>query len=81
MSGAVLTILMLLHVVMWLVQLAFNAQAGDAQCGVATFACGSGVLENLLSVPNELSGAGGSALGGVPVVGAVPASSGPASAC
>ena len=71
MSGAVLTILMMLHVVMWLVQLAFNAQTGAGQCGVATFACGSGVLENLLSVPNELSGAGGSALGGVPVVGAV----------
>ena len=71
MSGAVLTILMLLHAVMWLVQLAFNAQTGAGQCGVATFACGSGVLENLLSVPNELSGAGDSALGGVPVVGAV----------
>ena len=71
MSGAVLTVLMLLHVVMWLVQLAFNAQTGTGQCEVATFACGSGVLENLLSVPNELSGAGDSALGGVPVVGAV----------
>ena len=71
MSGAVLTVLMLLHAAMWLVQLAFNAQAGTGQCEVATFACGSGVLENLLSVPNEISGVRAGALEGVPVVGEV----------
>ena len=80
MSGAVLTILMMLHARHVAGPAGLQRQAGTGQCEVATFACGSGVLENLLSVPNELSGAGGSALGGVPVVGQWPGSSGPASA-
>ena len=59
MSGILINAMLLIHIVMWIIQIMINQAGGSSECNnVSSFVCGAPLLQDLSEVPTRYNDIG-----------------------